>query len=143
MADDISILNDLLDLQWQSMITRLGEAPPYAGAAEAESVALLQEMVADEAEHVRLLTATIQALGGAPRPRVYHAQHARVQYHDLSYLLPLLIGDKQHTLDAYRGKAGQTRDGDSAKLVADITQRHETHLGRLQALATSRTPTPS
>lgn len=133
--DVIGLLNDLLELESRSLVTRLGEARPFVGWAAAEDGPILQQMVDQEADHQRRLAEAIEALDGVPRPARNDTLSAGLHYLNVQYLLPQIVEEKQRLIQAYRQAADNTpTDGPAAVVVANILARHQGHLERLQQM---------
>jgi len=133
--DVIGLLNDLLELESRSLVTRLGEARPFVGWAGAEDGPVLQQIIEQEADHQRRLVAAIEALDGVPRPARNDTLSAGLHYLSVQYLLPQIVEEKQRLIAAYRQSADKTpADGPAAAVVADILARHQAHLERLQQM---------
>ena len=135
MTNDVGILNDLLEIECASTITRLGEAKPFIAGAEAHQADRLERIVADNAEHARLLSETIQQLDGVPRPPRRDTRRTSVQYLGLPYLLPRIVAEEQAALEACRAAAGRVAHEDAAAVLTRITRRHEQRLAELQAMS--------
>lgn len=137
MSDEnvIGLLNDLLELESRSLVMRLGEARPFMGWTTAEDLPVLQQMVAQTADHQRRLIEVIEAMDGVPRPARSDTLSAGLHYLSVQYLLPQIVAEKQRLIAAYRQAADKTpTDGPAGTAVAHILVRHQAHLEHLQKM---------
>jgi hypothetical protein len=95
-------LNDLLATETRGLSRHLREATPYLTAVTYPIWADVQKMLSASAHHARRLSDLLDALELGERPASFQLDVARFHYTQLSYLLPLLIEEKQSQIAAYR-----------------------------------------
>src|SRR5881275_904767 len=83
----VDALNSLLEAEQNSIFRFMQEGSPYLGRATAEVRRPLQEMVRASYRHCAELSATIESLGGVPRPRGLQPEEQYLAFLSLKFLL--------------------------------------------------------
>jgi hypothetical protein len=103
----VEILNELLQAQAASLLPRLSEATPFISWAEADEIALVRRLIAEERAHQAELGACIASAGGALTPVLGDITSADVHYLALDFLLPRIIADKARLARVYEAAASR------------------------------------
>lgn len=131
----IDVLNDLLAAEQRSLLARLAETRPFLSWAGAEQAPILRQLVADQRDHQRRLTETIDALGGVPRIPTGDISSAGAHYIDIHHLLPKLLEDLRAMIDASRRATELLGNHPGGETVSAIHARHEAHAEQLEAMS--------
>lgn len=133
-VEAIDILNDLLAAEQRSLLARLAEAQPFLSWAGADQAPILRQLVADQLDHQRRLTETIDALGGVPRIPTGDISSAGAHYIDIHHLLPKLLEDLRSMIDACGRASELLGNHPGGETVSAIHARHEAHAKQLEAI---------
>lgn len=120
--DVIEVLNDLLDLELNSVFQFLGESAPYLNHGNAALRRPLAQMVVASHRRTRELSNTIDDLGGTPIPRGLQLEDQYLAYLSLKFLLPRLINAKE--LAIARWEAARNLVGTRSPEAAELLDRH-------------------
>jgi hypothetical protein len=133
----VAILNDLLDVELNSVFQFLGDSDPYFSRSNAAIHRPLAEMIAASHRRAKELGNLIDDLGGTPIPRGLQSEEQNVAYLSVEFLLPRLIGAKE--LAIRRWESAQdllgNRSPRAARLLDVHLAEHRSHLWRLQKAA--------
>jgi hypothetical protein len=136
----IDILNDLLDLEINSVFQFLGDSAPYLNHNNASFRRPLAEMIAASHRRAGELSDMIDDLGGTPIPRGLQTEDQYLAYLSLKFLLPRLIGAKELAIARWeraRSLLG-TQSPRAAALVDKHLAEHRADLAILQRAAGGR-----
>jgi hypothetical protein len=129
----VEILNELLQAQAASLLPRLSEATPFISWAEADEIALVRRLIAEERAHQAELGACIASAGGALTPVLGDITSADVHYLALDFLLPRIIADKARLARVYEAAASRLAPGtEPGQLVAQQLEAQRNHLAALK-----------
>ena len=131
MANAVNILNGLLALEYQSLISRLEEINLFVALPAAEDQRAVQQLVADAKMHERDLTDLIMDLRGAPLPPRYSARTSSAHYVGIEYLMPMILENLKKLIAAYTS-VGPTGASVADKLINRNLENYRKHLVALE-----------
>jgi rubrerythrin len=131
----VRTIDNLHALEGGSLLQRYAESETFLGGALLEAYAAIEEMIADEREHLHRLADLLDELDATPGPRRFQVQSGNLHYSRPSVLLPQLIADKERLAAQYESALARVAESPrAAEVVSGILARHRTHLERLRSL---------
>lgn len=133
MGSAVQILNKLLTAECASLASGLTDAQTFTSWAAAEDRALVQRMIADEADHRREIAEMILRLGGAPDPPTPPIEVGGLHFLELSHLMFAILASKRQLVETYQS-TGATGDDAAEALIRRLSADHARHLADLERL---------
>lgn len=135
----LNILNDLLDVEVNSVFQFLGDSGTYLDRSTAPIRRPLAEMIAASHRRVDELVQCIDALGGTPIARGLQIEEQNLAYLSLKFLLPRLVGAKELAIARWESVYQLLRDRApaAASLIEKQLAEHRSHLSILMQAATA------
>jgi hypothetical protein len=138
----IDILNDLLDVELNSVFQLLGDSDIYMDRSNAAFRRPLAQMLAASPRRASELSKLIDDLGGIPIPRGLQAAEQNVAYLSLKFLLPRLVAAKELAIARWETaiKTFGDRSREATLLLSKHLTEHRFHLSLLQKIADAEHP---
>lgn len=128
----IRILNRLFAAEQRSFLPRLAESGAFVSWASAGELHVVQQMIADEREHLAWLVEAIEVCRGAVFPTGGNIHTGHLHYLDLHALLPEIIRHLRELTALYQDAGKQPLSPPAAEVVNRISRRHQAHLEQLR-----------
>ncbi len=139
MTDDapvITVLNELLAAEQQSLAFRLFESAMFLSRLDVEAYDVVRSMADAAQDHGEALTKLILELGGEPAPRTGDVTTADLHFLELHYVLPRLISEQQRIQKACSVAASRLSTiPRCAAVIARVLDRHRQDLEKLTLLS--------
>lgn len=131
----IATLNQMLDIEQQSLALRVHESNPYVSLSEVAVNNAVRSMALHARSHREALSEMILDLGGQPVPRRANIETANLHYLDLFAVVPLLLESHEKVVAQYKQLTPRLAGHKpAADLAARILARHESDLETLRGL---------
>jgi hypothetical protein len=133
---DISVLNDVLDLEHAAVFAYIAGVPLLSGHARAAAA----QFLAHELAHVAKLESTIKGAGGEPNPP--RPSYPLTNPRGAAQVLDILSMTESTLIDAYLGAIPKLKPGWLRAVAAGILANQGQHVSVLKLLQ-GRRPVPS
>jgi hypothetical protein len=130
----LEVLNRLFAAERRSLLPRLAETGAFVTWASAADMILVQQMVAQEEEHLGWLAEAAEQCCGALYPASLDVHTGHLHYLDLHAMMPLVMRSIEELVRLYKQAGEQPLTLEAADAIYRILARHTQHLDQLRQL---------
>lgn len=135
-ADTVTLLNQVLTIEYRSMPMYLHDADPWARSSDESARETLANIIADQLQMSQKVAAFLQDMGEAATPGEFPMEFTDLHFLSLDFLLHELLGYQKAAIAGLETcVAGLAHDREAQDLAAEALGMERAHLEAIEQIA--------